>query len=152
MRRRLMLEELDVRLVPSTYYVDPTGSDSAAGDTGHPWKTLQFAANRVVAGDQVIVRAGNYVGCNLTTDGTATNRITFTAEAGVTINTPNASGPHAGKDGINLEGADYVTIDGFNVVGMPRTGIRSVLNHDVVIRNNHLDLNTNWGHPHRFQL
>jgi len=145
MRRRLMLEELDVRLVPSTYYVAPTGSDTAAGDTGHPWKTLQFAANRVVAGDQVIVRAGNYVGCNLTTDGTATNRITFTAEAGVTINTPNASGPHAGKDGINLEGADYVTIDGFKVIGMPRAGIRVVGDTGVIVRNNVCDDNVVWG-------
>ena len=48
-------------------------------------------------------------------------------------------------DGINLEGADYVTIDGFTVVGMPRTGIRSVLNHHVIIRNNSLDLNEKWG-------
>ena len=48
-------------------------------------------------------------------------------------------------DGINLEGADYVTIEGFSVVGMPRTGIRSVLNHDVIIRNNHLDMNSKWG-------
>ena len=48
-------------------------------------------------------------------------------------------------DGINLEGADYVTIEGFTVNGMPRTGIRSVLNHHVIIRNNRLDKNSKWG-------
>ena len=59
----------------------------------------------------------------------------------MTITQRNATTP----DGINLEGADYVTIDGFNVVGMPRTGIRSVINHDVILRNNNLDQNGYWG-------
>ena len=48
-------------------------------------------------------------------------------------------------DGINLEGADYVTIEGFTVNNMPRTGIRAVLNHHVIIRNNHCDNNFKWG-------
>ena len=92
-------------------------------------------------GDTVIVRPGNYTGFHLTRDGTAASRIVFQAEAGVTIDQRNATTP----DGINLEGADYVTIDGFQVVGMPRTGIRSVLNHHVVIRDNVLDQNGKWG-------
>jgi hypothetical protein len=27
----------------TTYYVDPNGSDSAAGDSAHPWKTVARA-------------------------------------------------------------------------------------------------------------
>ena len=30
-------------------------------------------------------------------------------------------------------------------MGMPRAGIRSVVNHDVVIRNNNADQNSTWG-------
>ena len=118
-----------------------SGNDASDGSSSSPWRTLQHAADVVNAGDTVIVRAGNYAGFYLTSDGTAASRIVFQAEAGVTINQRNAITP----DGINLEGADYVTVEGFNVVGMPRTGIRSVLNHDVIIRNNRLDKNGKWG-------
>lgn len=145
MRRRLYLVTLDARDLPSTYFVAPSGSDTAAGSSAAPWKTLQKAANAVAAGDQVVVRAGTYAGFNLTTDGTAAARITFSADAGVTINAPNPSGPHAGKDGINVEGADYVTIEGFNISGMSRAGIRVVTNTDAVVRNNTCDSNGTWG-------
>ena len=57
----------------------------------------------------------------------------------------NSPQPGRTPDGINLEGADYVTIEGFTVVGMPRAGIRSVLNHHVTIRNNVGDHNGRWG-------
>lgn len=145
MRRRLWLESLDARDLPSTYYVSPVGSDSSAGSLTAPWKTLQKAANAVVAGDQVVVRAGNYTGFNLTADGTAAARITFAADPGVFITAPNPAGPQAGRDGINVEGADYVTIEGFNVNGMSRAGIRVVTNTNAVIRNNSCDGNGVWG-------
>lgn len=139
--RRLRLEQLESRLALATLFVSTAGSDSNAGTEASPWRTLQHAANQVSAGDTVNVKAGNYVGFHLTEDGTAANRIVFSAEAGVNITQRNATTP----DGINLEGADYVTIDGFTVNGMPRTGIRSVLNHHVILRNNHCDQNAKWG-------
>lgn len=139
--RRLRLETLESRLALATLYVSPLGSDANDGSTAAPWLTLQKAANSVNAGDTVIVRAGNYTGFHLTRDGTAAGRITFQAESGVAIVQRNATTP----DGINLEGADYVTIEGFTVNGMPRAGIRSVTNHHVTIRNNRMDQNTMWG-------
>ncbi|MDX1948305.1 MAG: right-handed parallel beta-helix repeat-containing protein [Pirellulaceae bacterium] len=139
--RRLALERLESRFALATFYVSNSGSDTAAGGTDSPWATLQKAANTVQAGDTVIVRAGNYVGFDLRRDGTAAARIVFQAEPGAAITQRNALTP----DGINLEGADYVTIDGFTINGMPRTGIRSVLNQHVIIRNNQLDFNYRWG-------
>ncbi|HEX5104240.1 MAG TPA: right-handed parallel beta-helix repeat-containing protein, partial [Pirellulaceae bacterium] len=139
--RRLMLEPLEPRLALTTFYVSNLGADTGSGSQAAPWATLQKAANTVQAGDTVIVRSGNYVGFHMTRDGTATARITFQAEPGAAVTQRNATTP----DGINLEGADYVTIDGFAVNGMPRAGIRSVTNHDVIIRNNHLDQNYKWG-------
>jgi hypothetical protein len=139
--RRLRLEQLESRLALATLYVSTSGNDAANGSEATPWRTLQYAADHVQAGDTVIVRAGNYTGFYLDADGTAANRIVFSAEAGVNITQRNATTP----DGINLEGADYVTIDGFTVNNMPRTGIRSVLNHHVIIRNNRMDNNVKWG-------
>jgi hypothetical protein len=139
--RRLRLEQLESRLALATLYVSTSGNDGASGSEATPWRTLQHAANQVQAGDTVIVRAGNYVGFHLTEDGTAANRITFRGETGANITQRNATTP----DGINLEGADYVTIEGFTVNNMPRTGIRSVLNHHVIIRDNRCDSNFKWG-------
>lgn len=124
-----------------TFYVDPAGNDAAAGSDTQPWRTLQKAANTVRAGDLVIVRAGRYAGLYLTTSGTATDPITFRGEPGAIVDTQNPTT----QDGINLEGASYVIVEGFTVTGVPRAGFRSVVNHHVIIRGNTGDLNGRWG-------
>ncbi len=43
-----------------TYYVSPTGNDSAPGTQEQPWRTIQKAANAMPAGSTAIVLAGNY--------------------------------------------------------------------------------------------
>src|SRR5207249_1974400 len=101
--------------------------------------------NAVAAGDHVVVRAGTYTGFNFTTSGTAASPITFTADPGVTISSPNATGPQAGKDGINVEGADWVVVEGFTITGMPRAGIRVVTDTNAVVRDNLCDDNGTWG-------
>jgi len=123
-------------------HVATTGSDANDGSLGAPWRTLQRAANLVRAGDQVVVRPGHYAGFNLTTSGTAANPILFSADPGVIVDTPN---PVRTQDGINLEGASWIVIEGFTVTGMPRTGIRSVTNAHVTIRRNVGDANGRWG-------
>src|SRR3954464_12258061 len=108
LRARPCLELLEARVVLSTYYVSTAGSDQNAGADTAPWRTLQAAADRVQAGDTVVVRAGTYSGFDLWTGGTASQPIQFLADHGVVINAPNART----ADGINLEGADFVTIAG----------------------------------------
>jgi hypothetical protein len=44
----------------SSWYVATTGSDAAAGDIGHPFKSIQKAVNVSMAGDTIYVRAGTY--------------------------------------------------------------------------------------------
>ena len=125
-----------------TFYVATTGNDAAAGTSALPWRTLQRAADTARAGDLIVVRPGRYAGFNLTTSGTAADPIVFSAQPGVIVDTPSSVRP---QDGINLEGASWVVIEGFTVTGMPRTGIRSVLNHHVTIRRNVGDANGRWG-------
>ena len=149
------IELLEDRVLLSTYYVSTSGSDGNGGTSaGSAWATLQKAANTVLAGDTVHVAAGTYRGFNLTSthSGTASSRISFLADPGATINQRNATT----ADGINLEGADYVTIDGFTLVGTPdpaatRAGIRVVgsdpnntalYNKGAIITNN---VARNWG-------
>ncbi len=128
------------------FYVDITrGNDSAEGSDQNPWRTLQRAANAVQAGDLVVVRPGRYtgfvLGWDFPQDGTAEHPISFRADPGVVIDTRNIRTP----DGINLEGTSYIIIEGFEVVGLPRAGIRSVLNHNVIIRGNSAHQNNRWG-------
>ena len=130
------------------FFVSPTGSDTAAGTSAAPWKTLQHAADVVGPGDRVTVRAGNYAGFYLDTSGTTAAPIEFDAEPGVLINQPN---PVRTQHGINLENASHIVIDGFSVTGMQRAGVRSVgVDGDefasfVTIRNVHSYNNGYWG-------
>ncbi len=124
-----------------TYYVSPSGNNSNNGLTsGTAFLTLQYASDQTIPGDVVNVLPGVYAGFTQTTSGNVTDRILFSAQAGVLINAPNLT-----NDGINLEGASYITIEGFEVYGMPRAGLRSVLNTGVEFRNNKIDSCGKWG-------
>src|SRR5205085_3612190 len=112
-RIRRALERLESRAMLAVLYVSPSGSDTNSGSVGRPWLTLQKAADSVAAGDTVHVAGGTYTGFDLFTDGTALQPITFAADRGVVINAPDRRTP----DGINLEGADYIVIQGFQLRG-----------------------------------
>src|SRR3954469_16097331 len=99
-------EVLEVRRHLSAYYVAIGGDDTATGTIDAPWRTLQHAADVVRAGDVVTVRAGHYKGFDLRTSGTEKKPILFRAEVGVVIDQRNTKT----ADGINLEGASFVTI------------------------------------------
>jgi parallel beta-helix repeat protein len=115
MRRTPLVETLESRTLFSSYVIAPIGSDSAAGTSAAPWKTIQRAVSAVKAGDVVNVRAGTYAGFMLGWDGqmagTATSPITFKADPGVIINATNS---HT-RDGISVENCNYIVIDGFNI-------------------------------------
>lgn len=124
-----------------TYYVDPRGDDSAAGGETTPWRTLQHAAERVVAGDTVYVRPGTYRGFDLRASGAEGAPIRFVGEDGAIINLDNPETP----DGINVEGVSWVEIEGFTVRGSSRAGIRAAECGAVTIRRNRVDAIGNWG-------
>jgi hypothetical protein len=44
----------------TTFYVSPSGSDSASGSSSAPWRTIQKAADTLNAGQTAIIAAGNY--------------------------------------------------------------------------------------------
>jgi hypothetical protein len=151
----LQLEELEPRLALSTFFVDPNGDDGQAGTQQAPWQTLQHAADLVQPGDMVIVQAGRYAGFDMRTSGTAAAPITFHADPGVQIVSPESQrndGIHG--DGINIENYDgpvsYVVIEGFTIRGMDEAGIRSAgtadaHNDHITIRSNTTDQNGVWG-------
>lgn len=80
----------------ATYHVSVNGSDTAAGTSAAPWRTLQRCGQALVAGDTCIVHAGTYnaSAVNGTTaslqwakqSGTATAPIVYQAAPGETVN------------------------------------------------------------------
>jgi parallel beta-helix repeat protein len=130
-------------LSAADYYVKNGGNDSLDGlSAATAWATLQHAADLVNPGDTVHVLDGTYAGFYVDRSGTAANPITFLAQSpAVQITSNNAFTP----DGINVENASYVIIDGFTVNNRTRAGIRTALSSFVTIRNCHCGHNGRWG-------
>ena len=119
-------------LSATAYYVNENGNDNLDGTSpGTAWLTLQHAADQVQPGDVVLVANGHYAGFDLRTGGTAQLSITFRADGNaVIIDQPNGKT----DDGINVEEADYIVIEGFQVINQPRNGIRLALSDHCTVR------------------
>lgn len=125
------------------YYIAPGGDDLADGlAPGTAWATLQHAADTIAPGDTVFVADGNYVGMDLRIVASELDPVAFIAQgdaAAITADNPVT------PDGINIENAAYVTIDGFVVNGRTRAGIRVVVSEHITIRGCSAGANGVWG-------
>lgn len=140
----ILLFALPTSAFATTYYVRADGNNNcnglydAAGLSGNcAWKTLQKAADNVSAGDTVLVGNGTYTGFYTETGGASGSPITFKAQSsGANITSRNSRT----ADCINLESwdgvADYIIVDGFNVSGCARMGIRAIAGTGIIIQNN----------------
>jgi len=89
----------------TTYYVSPNGSDSAAGNSSAPWRTIQKAANTLQPGQTAIAAAGNYgERVEVTSSGTQANPITLEV----------ASGADVQLLGFDLSGSNW-ELNGFDI-------------------------------------
>ncbi len=120
----------------TNYYVSNSGSDSNSGlNLNDAFLTIQHAADLVMQGDTIFVADGTYAGFDLRNkSGVNGSPIVFKA-TGVNV-LINQSG-YIRDDGINIEDADYIVIDGFIVNDMTGTGngIRLANADNCVIRN-----------------
>lgn len=133
-------------LPAATYYVSNAGNNANTGlSLAQAFLTIQKGADVAVAGDSVLVADGTYAGFDFRdVSGTASNRIVFMAlGTNVLLNQP---GPIR-NDGINIENADYVTVDGFIVNNMPGSGngVRVVTADFCEVRNCRCDGNGERG-------
>lgn len=100
----------------ATYYVAPSGSNTAAGTISAPWATINYAATRVAPGDVVIAKDGTYrESVRTTISGTTAASITYRADnPGQAKLAPPAN--NSALDAWEQAGA-YVTVSGFDVDG-----------------------------------
>jgi parallel beta-helix repeat protein len=97
-----------------TFYVATNGSDSAAGTSSAPWRTLQHAADVATAGATVIVRAGSYRGVTINHSGTSSAPIVFQNDRGTR---PIIDGGRSMGYVVYLNGVHDVKLTGFEITG-----------------------------------
>jgi parallel beta-helix repeat protein len=130
--KQLLLSILAVLLLgaaasANTFFVSTSGSDSNAGSSSLPWRTIQHAVDTIAAGDTIIVQPGAYAGCRISRSGAASGACTLRAASpgSVLINSLSSANRHQSL--IEIENFDatirYWVIDGFEVAGAQRYGI-----------------------------
>ncbi len=129
-----------------TYHVAPapTGSDSNPGTETHPWATIQKAADTLIAGDTVYIRAGTYqeqvIAQNL---GSAGNYITYAAYPGetVTIDGTGLTLPDYETGLFVLEDVSYIKVSGLRMINAGpndnNAGIYVDNAHHIILENNY---------------
>jgi hypothetical protein len=131
------------------YYVAPTGNDEYPGSITYPWRTIQKAADTLVAGDTIYIRAGTYSEQVIPQNsGSAGQPITYAAYPGETV-TLDGSGItlEDDLDGVfNVAGRSHVVVSGLLVINagpyVNNAGIM-ILNSDHITVENNSTYNTN---------
>jgi hypothetical protein len=122
------LEALEGRLLPSTYFVGPTGNDGNPGTLLRPFKTIQHGLNVAGSpGDTVEVRAGTYFEkLNFPHSGSAAGYITLEAYPGEHPVLNGTGVPSSdvgfGNDMVQLHNISYVKLLGFEIAFDMGTG------------------------------
>jgi hypothetical protein len=138
-RLTAMARGLPARLLQNgnIYYVATTGSDSNPGTESQPWRSIQKAANTLVAGDTVYIRGGTYneqlVPQN---SGTSSGYITYASYPGETA-ILDGTGISLGGGLVYIEGKSYIRVTGLRIVDSARAGIYVHTSDNIVIEHNY---------------
>jgi hypothetical protein len=127
----------------ATYYVAENGSDAGPGTLAAPWRTIQKAADTVVAGDTVLIRSGTYAErVVMGASGAAGAEITFAAYPGEVPVIDGATVPIADDWAGLLEivNVGYVRVRGLRIRNagphLDNAGILVDTSHHVVLERN----------------
>ncbi len=143
---------VDFSLTPSsaggdTYYVSTTGDDSNPGTESQPWRTIQHAAETIVAGDTVYVKAGTYQErVTPQNSGSAGNYIIYAVYPGdtVAIDGNGVSVPEWGGL-FDVSGKSYIKISTFRVINSTGAGILADTSSHIIIEKNYTYNTTSSG-------
>ena len=128
---------------PRSYYVDGTiGDNAAAGDSAHPFQTIQHAANLVNPGDSVVVRNGVYPVLDIQRGGTPGRYVVFRAAVQWGAILDGGQTSHTQRDGAEngvYLGAGFVRVQGFEIRNVWHDGISPASGvSDFQITGNHI--------------
>lgn len=134
------------------FFVSPAGSDSNPGTKARPWKTVQHAADRLLPGQTVFLRAGTYRERVLPArSGTAGRYITYAAYPGEApvIDGATVTLPDDLAGLFEIAGRGYIRVSGLRIVNArpnkDNAGIMVIRSHDVVVERNRTSNTTSSG-------
>jgi Right handed beta helix region len=123
----------------NTFYVSTSGNDANPGSQVQPWRTLQYAVDRISPGDTILVESGTYVGCRIGHSGQPGAPCTLKADSGasVLVNAPGPVNRHSSNIEIELfdDTVRYWVIDGFESANSPRYGIDVRVTDFITVQN-----------------
>jgi len=124
----------------AVYYVAQNGSDGNPGSESHPWLTIQKAADELVAGDTVFVRAGTYhERVEPRNSGEPESQISYQAYPGdnVTIDGTDIDASQWDEGVIHIEEKSHIRIEGFRIANATDAGILVAGSSHIAIQGNH---------------
>ncbi len=127
-----------------TYYISPAGSDSNPGSQSQPWRTIQKAADSLVAGDTVYILAGTYrEGVTPQNSGSPGSPITYAAYPGTVVTIDGASVDLPEWNGLfQVINQHDIRVSGLRVINSGpnphNPGILVESSRDIVIENNYV--------------
>ena len=135
----------------TVYYVAPTGSDTNPGTEGQPWRTIQKAADTLVSGDTVYIKAGTYKERVVPQNsGSADNYIVYAASPGDTViidgadlNVPEWAGL------FDITNKAYIKVAGLKITNTGpnphNPGILVDQSNHIIVENNYISNTTDSG-------
>ncbi len=141
----------------ATYYVATTGSNSNAGGSSSPWKSVAYAVSKMVAGDTTYVRSGIYneeSGIRFGRSGTSTAPIRLLNAPGEApvinfVRTATSKYPmiyinHSSDTSTVRKVISYITIEGFEIRN-GHVGIKWIMASNLTFRRNWIHHNLSQG-------
>lgn len=158
-----------------TRYVAPDGDDGNPGTELLPWKTINHAAQTLVAGDTVLIKAGTYEeqvvplnsgspghaityaaysgdevvidGQNITLPGTWGGLFEVAGKSYITVSSliVQNAGPEDNHAGILIDGCSWITIEGCRTYNTVSSGIGVWGSSDITLTGNEIEAACNDG-------
>src|SRR5207245_3539615 len=132
----LLANSTPAQAVAPTLFVDKNNSgcsDSGAGTQTQPFCTISKAASVAVAGQTVVVNAGQYAeDDNPANSGTSTAPIVFTAATGAAVTILGQT------NGWTISGKSFIKVHGFAITQTTGPGIAISNSSNITIDSNHV--------------
>ena len=123
----------------NTYYVAPEGDNSNPGTEAQPWKTIQKAADTLVAGDTVYIKNGTYnEKVTPQNSGSLGNYITYTAYPGDTVTIDGTGITLPNWYGVfDVSNRNYIKVSGLRIINSAYAGIFVGGSSHIIIEKSH---------------
>ncbi|HHG83811.1 MAG TPA: T9SS type A sorting domain-containing protein [Bacteroidetes bacterium] len=123
----------------NTFYVATNGLDTSPGTAAQPWKTIQKAANLLLAGDTVLIKAGTYKErVTVQHSGNSNQYIVFSNYQNEVVTIDGDGLTWGNWNGLfDVSDQNYIVITGLGIKNSAFGGIWAEKSQHIIIRDNY---------------